>query len=722
MRSNGMNSFERLREAVENHGLVWKETAQGIKAQFQTPGHSERDLGTSVTYNGTQTLINSFNGDVKDILDALGLTFADLYDQPRTNYTYPDGRVVTRFFTKEGKKTFTQAGNKKGTALYGQETLNRWPNTPVLVVEGEKDVNTAVNVLGVPAVSQAQGASTPPSKADWAPLAGRDVVVVQDADTPGMTRAAKVKNHLQAMSTPPASISVMAAKVGNDFSDHVAAGYGLDELVDARPKVLRRRVRLVPATSVKTKKVEWLIDQWIPKNMLTLLAGREGIGKSTIACGWVADFTKRGMNVAYLNTEDSREYTVKPRLEAAGADLTKVSFIDVALGEDSEGSLCLPEDTHLLAEAFTTGGIDFVVLDAAKSAMNPKLNGYKDDDVRQFLEPLVKLADAHKITILGLVHFGKAETKDTGKLVLGSIAWSQIARSVLSAAVDEEDGSLIVSNTKGNLAKGVTSRKATISSLDVRLDDGSTTQVGRVQWGGETDQCAADLLVRKDFDDDQDSRTDAEVWLSDYLTCNGPTSRATVFRDAAKAKVASQPTIKRAFKKLGGVSTQEGFPRTATWSLPSRITQTTSPYYTNNGDPTDPTGDDLHKRNDPTGEKTQSDHTYIYDPTGENLAKNNPSDTSDRPEEAALLPTPHVQEPTPPSLMANELLKPAPLDPAHIEECFRCLSTDGGLGRKIVEGSLTAQARPFTDRLLDALIAQGRARFDGKKYWKVEAA
>lgn len=735
MRSNGMNSFERLREAVENHGLVWKETAQGIKAQFQTPGHSERDLGTSVTYNGKQTLINSFNGDVKDILDALGLTFADLDDQPRTNYNYPDGRVVTRSFRTATddfgdlvfKKSFTQSGNKKGTALYGVESLTTYPHAAVLVVEGEKDVATATHVLQLPAVSQAQGASTPPEKANWAPLAGRDVIIVQDKDKPGRNRADKVLRHLEALPVPPASIRVVEASVGDDgsgadLSDHVAAGHGVDELIDARPKVLRRRVRLVPATSVKTKKVEWLIDQWIPKNMLTLLAGREGIGKSTIACGWVAEFTKRGMNVAYLNTEDSREYTVKPRLEAAGADLTKVSFIDVALGEDSEGSLCLPEDTHLLAEAFTTGGIDFVVLDAAKSAMNPKLDGYKDDDVRQFLEPLVKLADAHKITILGLVHFGKAETKDTGKLVLGSIAWSQIARSVLSAAVDEEDGSLIVSNTKGNLAKGVTSRKATISSLDVRLDDGSTTQVGRVQWGGETDQSAADLLVRKDFDDDQDSRTDAEVWLSDYLTCNGPTSRATVFRDAAKEKVASQPTIKRAFKKLGGVSTQEGFPRTATWSLPSRITQTTSPYYTNNGDPTDPTGDDLHKRNDPTGEKTQSDHTYIYDPTGENLAKNNPSDTSDRPEEAALLPAPHVQEPTPPSLMANELLKPAPLDPAHIEECLRCLSTEGGLGRNTVEGSLTVQARPFTDRLLDALIAQGRARFDGKKYWKVEAA
>ncbi|WBT08989.1 AAA family ATPase [Corynebacterium sp. SCR221107] len=574
--------------------MIWKELERGKRASFQTPNHSAEDRGTSVTYTGDSILVHTFNADKGDVLDALGLTYADLYDQPRTTYTYPDGRSVTRFFTKEGKKTFTQAGNKKGTALYGQDTLNRWPNTTVLVVEGEKDVNTAVNVLGVPAVSQAQGASTPPSKADWAPLAGRDVIIVQDADTPGMTRAAKVKNHLQAMSTPPASISVMAAKVGNDFSDHVAAGYGLDELVEVEPTVGRRHIVLTPACSVKTEKVDWLVDQWIPRNMLTLLAGREGIGKSTIACSWVAEFTRRGMNAAYLNTEDSRSFTVKPRLQAAGADLNRLFFVDVQTAEGTEGHLKLPQDTTLLFEALAAKGVEFVVLDAAKSAMDSKLDGYKDDHVRQFLEPLAAAADKHKITVLGLAHFGKAEGKDTGRLLLGSIAWSQIARSVISAAVDD-DGNLIVSNTKANLATGIVSRRAHIESRPVQLYDGDLTNVGALVWGDFTDEVATEFLDRQGGEE-QGSKTETELWLHDYLTERGACPRQTIVTAAKKVGIAER-SLARAFKKLGGVSSVSGFPRVATWALPTPATVVPLDSHRNHtSGTTGTTGTDLQKQ------------------------------------------------------------------------------------------------------------------------------
>lgn len=753
-----MNSFERLREAVENHGLVWKETAQGIKAQFQTPGHSERDLGTSVTYNGTQTLINSFNGDVKDILDALGLTFADLYDQPRTNYTYPDGRVVTRSFqaVTDGigntvlKKAFSQSGNKKGKALYGVESLTTYPHAAVLVVEGEKDVATATHVLQLPAVSQAQGASTPPEKANWAPLAGRDVIIIQDKDKPGRNRADKVLRHLEALPVPPASIRVVEASVGDDgsgadLSDHVAAGHGIDELVDARPKVLRRRVRLVPATSVKTEKVDWLIDQWIPRNTLTLLAGREGIGKSTIACGWVADFTKQGMNVAYLNTEDSRSFTVKPRIQAAGADMSRVFFIDVTTETGGEGVLRLPDDTQLLAEAFAENNIGFVVLDAAKSSMNPKLDGYKDDHVRQFLEPLIKLADAHKISILGLVHFGKASANDSGKRVIGSIAWSQIARSVLSAAADKEagDGHLVVSNTKGNLARGVVSRKASISSSDVTLDDGSAEKVGVISWGDYTDTTALDLLARDDADSsvlNQGERRDLKAVLLGFLRERGGSAPVKAVLQEVRAAGLNEKTAMNTRGKLGIGTRKNAFGDGWEWFIDHSSVEDSPEDPTEDPklgsrkvpltyqDPEVPEDPNTYRKPGSSTTKTLEDPTedpdsYIQGSSGSSgSSQDNSKESGSSKEQPTLLPAPHVQEPTPPSLMANELLKPAPLDPAHIEECLRCLSTEGGLGRKIVEGSLTVQARPFTDRLLDALIAQGRARFDGKKYWKVAAA
>lgn len=620
------NSFERIRSAAENVGLNWRETKAGVQASMQTPGHSSRDLGTSITYNGDQVLIHSHNGDTEDVLDALGLTWRDLYDNPReTSYSYADGREVLRRWRQEKQdmKGFTQRGNTTGSALYGIESLEN--DGPVYVVEGEKDVRTARAVWGAVVVSQAQGSNTAPSKADWTQLVGRDVIIVRDDDKPGHKRAEEVRSYLESLSPGPSSIQVVDVAAGKDLSDHAAAGHGPDELVpvpeEGQP---RRRVSLVPASSVRTERLDWLIDNWVPRRSLTLLAGREGLGKSTIACGIAAQATRGElnappMNVAYLNTEDSRSITVKPRLQAAGADLDRMFFIDVTTETGNTGALSLPGDTSLLARALADKGVKLVILDAAKSAMHASLDGYRDDDVRQFLEPLAAMSDEHDMAVIGLVHFGKRESADTGKLILGSVAWSQIARSVLSVAVNDE-GTLVCTNTKGNLAPAQISREAMIESVTVGTDDGKATEVGRIVWGEMTDVSAADLLVSRD-DQDDDDRTEAEAWLEDFLTDNGATPRADVFKAAAKDRIASERTIKRAFKKLGGVSEASGFPRVSTWSLPAPSGVTVDPRAYMGG-PTGPTGNDLQKQDGPTGLDSQLGHAQENGPTGDPTAGN----------------------------------------------------------------------------------------------------
>lgn len=380
-----------------------------------------------------------------------------------------------------------------------------------------------------------------------------------------------------------------------------------------------RRISLITATSVRTERLDWLIDNWVPRRSLTLLAGREGLGKSTIACDIAARATRgelncAPMNVAYLNTEDSRSITVKPRLQAARADLDRVFFIDVTTETGTAGALTLPGDTSLLARQLVDHNVGLVILDAAKSAMHSSLDGYRDDDVRQFLEPLATMCDQHDIAVVGLVHFGKRESTDPGKLILGSVAWSQIARSVLSVAVDDE-GTLIVTNTKGNLAPSQVSREARLESVAIPTDDGRTTDVGRVAWGADTNVSAAELLGSRD--DEDDDRTGAEAWLEDYLTDNGPTPRAEVLKAAAKNRVASERTVKRAFRKLGGVSESSGFPRVSTWSLPRRDSRDTDEPRAFTGGPTGPTGNELRKHDVPTGRTSQSGHTEENGPTGD---------------------------------------------------------------------------------------------------------
>lgn len=358
---------------------------------------------------------------------------------------------------------------------------------------------------------------------------------------------------------------------------------------------------------------------WIPKRSLTLLAGREGLGKSTIACLIAADastgkLTGKPMNVAYLATEDSLSLTVAPRLKAAGADMEKVFSFKVTTLEGVTGALSLPGDIQALEEALVEKNVGLVILDAAKSAMHGSLNGFRDDDVRRFLDPLAAMCDRCDLAVIGLVHFGKQQSADSGKLILGSIAWSQVARSVLSVAQDRDSGGLVVTNTKSNLASRQVSREVHLESVSIRTDDGGTTEVGRAVLGAETNVSASELLAVAE--EHGGRRTKSEEWLQRYLTEHGATPRAKVLEAAEEAGIGSERTVERAFRKIGAVTEKKGFPAVAMWSLPGDST-VTAPPYTCESDGTDGTGRDLGKRNDGTGQISQYRHEQKNDGTGD---------------------------------------------------------------------------------------------------------
>lgn len=371
----------------------------------------------------------------------------------------------------------------------------------------------------------------------------------------------------------------------------------------------RRRLKLTKASAVRTERIEWLVDCWVPKASVTLLAGREGIGKSTIAVDWAAQattgkLTGEPMTVGYVVTEDSRSHTVVPRLKAAGANLDRVLFIDADIPDADDptvrydGVLDLPQDFPILAETIRDEQISLVILDAAKSVMSAKLDGNSDTAIRQFLEPMHRTAQDTGCTFIGLAHFGKRETADTGKLILGSSAWSQVARSVVSVAQDRESGTLKVWNSKANLAPRTRTVEAEVVTETIATDDGKQADVGRVQWGEECAEDGSSLLMPESDREARDDRTDAEVWLADYLAGHGEHSKKEVLAAARKDGFTATRTLERAFNKIGGKATHKGFPRVAHWSLPGSDSPgslaTVIPLACERGG-TGGTGPDLHK-------------------------------------------------------------------------------------------------------------------------------
>lgn len=622
-----MTAYDRLLDRLTDAGKLVRPRGSG-QAVAQCPAHDDNNPSLSITDDrtGEKVLVYCHAGcSTPNVMDALGLHMRDTHDNSiGEDYQYPGGRIVKRRYKDNGKKYFPQEGNKDDRSLYHSDRLDHVvTGTPIYVVEGEKDVHAIESTGGV-AVCSAMGASKA-HLSDWSPLTGHTVVIVADDDEPGRRHAMQVHKLIEPIA---AGVAVAQAASGKDAADHIASGHGLDELVivdiDGNAG---RRLKVTRGTDVKMQRVRWVMEHWIPAGSLTLLAGREGLGKSTIAaqiCAQVTRGTLEGelhgtpQNVLYVHSEDSREFTVAPRLKAAGADMDRVLFVDVETAHTDSATLILPLDTLALERVIAQNQVAFVVLDAATSSMSSELSGKDDRAVRQYLEPLAQLASRQGCVVFGLCHFGKRDGADTGKLILGSIAWSQVARSVLSVAKDEETGNLIVTNTKGNLAPRVRSMEAELVSTTITTEDGPT-EVGALRWLGETDRDARELLAEPDGTDRED-RSEAAAWLEDYLTEHGRTAAKTVKADGRKAGL-SDATIKRAAKSLGVVYEMAGFPRTSMWSLPMQSDQSDQSGLTHEPtEPTEPTGRDLHKRSEPTGVEMQSAHAPVNEPTGEPTA------------------------------------------------------------------------------------------------------
>ncbi len=375
-----------------------------------------------------------------------------------------------------------------------------------------------------------------------------------------------------------------------------------------------RRLVVTRGSQVKAKKLIWWEFGLVLQYAINLLAAREGKGKSTVASSWAARETRNGGVVLWIGTEESRESAIVPRLIAAGADMDRVIFVDVQT-DLGTGALVFPLDLVRIEGVIREHNVTMLFLDPAKAVVPSGFSGNDDIAVRQYLEPIAALADRCKVTVIGLAHFGKKQGADSGQLMLGSVAWSQVARCVLSIAEDQDSGDRVLTNTKANYAGTDRSVGFRIVSTTVETDDGPT-EIGSVEWLGDTDIDARHLLAGDAHDDDAGERTAAEHWLEDYLTANGPTPSKTVKNEAAKEKI-SEATLKRAKKKIGVVDRSSGFPRTSTWHLPSQITSQSDHPVTPQREPTEPTGHDLHKQDEPTGLETQSAHASANEPTGE---------------------------------------------------------------------------------------------------------
>lgn len=341
-----------------------------------------------------------------------------------------------------------------------------------------------------------------------------------------------------------------------------------------------RRVGLTPASSIAMRPTKWLWTARIPLHALALLAGREGIGKSTAAYQLAADITRGLLPGAFFGqpravivaaTEDSWEHTIVPRLTAASADLTMVYRVDVTTAAGFDATLILPADLGQVGEAITATGAALLLLDPLMSRLDSGLDTHRDADVRRALEPLVAVADKCGATVLGIIHVNKSSGEDALTRLMGSRAFAAVARAVLFVMSDPDDAKTrLLGQAKNNLGRcDLPTLMFQIESVTVAHTEEGPIESSRIVWTGETTRTLSDAL--DDADDRGDVRTavdEAGDWLDDWLASKGGTDESANVKKAGAAAGHNVEAIKRARRKQKLTTTSAGFPRRTYWSIP----------------------------------------------------------------------------------------------------------------------------------------------------------
>jgi len=452
----------------------------------------------------------------------------------------------------------------------------------IFVVEGEKCAD-AIASLGFHATTSAGGANAA-DKTDWSPLRGKNVVILPDNDSAGERYADEVARLCREVGA--ASIRVLrladyatglpvggdiadviessdwhglplgdAAEVGDfakwlfdtakkieplSFSSHAGAQRHANAGANATHETgAERHANAVTCfADIEPREVAWLWRERIPLGRLTVLAGRPGVGKSFVT----VDFASRvstGMawpdgsvnesagGVLFFAAEDDPADTIRPRLDAAGADSGRVYYcrnVDLA---EIESHIDRVPDCRL------------VVIDPIGSYLGRYVDAYRENEVRAVLEPLAEIASRRNIAVILVAHTRKAWASFADDSVLGSRAFVGLARAVWHITKDPHDRTRrLFLPGKSNL-----SRETSGHAFWIAPDP------PRVQWLGRVDLQADDLATEEPTRGRKSEARNAAVdWLRTLLRDGAMSVRK--IRKAAQEAGFSWATVRRAAEML----------------------------------------------------------------------------------------------------------------------------------------------------------------------------
>jgi len=340
---------------------------------------------------------------------------------------------------------------------------------------------------------------------------------------------------------------------------------------------------LTPLSEVQSRAVDWLWHGRIALGKVTLVAGDPGLGKSFMTLD-LASRVSRGREfpgaggylsppggVVLLSAEDDLGDTIRPRLEAAGADLTRIVAIEAIqqgeLGDSGSRMFDLGRDLAALEAAIQgVPGCRLVIIDPI-SAYLGDTDSHKNAAVRAVLAPLADLARQLNVAIVAVTHLRKGEGAAMYR-TMGSLAFIAAARAAFALARDPDDPTgrrrllIPIKNNIGNDKTGMAFRLSESPASD-------PDRVPRVEWSEEPVTLSADDAIGSTASTGaarHDPVDDATEWLADFLR-SGPVASTEVIENSKKAGFAKR-TLDRAKGGLGVRALKQAFGGPWFWALP----------------------------------------------------------------------------------------------------------------------------------------------------------
>jgi len=334
--------------------------------------------------------------------------------------------------------------------------------------------------------------------------------------------------------------------------------------------------RVTKLADVQPQSIRWLWPQRIALGKLTLIAGDPGLGKSFLTLdlasrvsrgkGWPDDpaTTYQPGDVVLLSAEDDLSDTIRPRLDAAGADVNCISAIEAVYDRDDKGNRTarmpdLSRDLRYIEAAIANLPDPRLVVIDPISAYMGNVDSHKNADVRSALAPLGELAAKHEVAVVGVTHLRKGEGQAIHR-TMGSLAFVAAARAAWAVTRDENDDArrlfVPIKNNLGNDRQG----------FAFKLDD-TGRQAPAVTWEADPIDMSADDAIGEASKPGPEpkAREQAEQWLRNQLA-DGPRPMKEL-EEHAEADGHTPSTLKKARRDMPIKSYQPEIPGPWYWQL-----------------------------------------------------------------------------------------------------------------------------------------------------------